>query len=58
MHQESSRPQEQFDKDTRVEAYGFEWNVSAVDHKGRYTLVFEQWTLYGVDPVLVKEKRN
>lgn len=57
MHDESHRARQQYEKDTRVEAYGFEWSVSAVDHKGRYTLVFEHWTLYGVDPILVREKR-
>lgn len=57
MHEESNRSREQYEKDARVEAYGFEWTVSAVDSKGRYTLVFEHWTLYGVDPIQVKEKR-
>jgi hypothetical protein len=58
MHEESHTSRQQYEIDTRVEAYGFEWRVSDIDYKGRYTLVFEHWTLYGVDPIQVKEKRT
>jgi|CXWL01.1.fsa_nt_gi hypothetical protein len=54
MQNESERVQESFRKDEAVEAYGFEWLVSDVDHKGRYTLTFEQWAIYGVEPILVR----
>ncbi len=58
MRYEAQQPQERYDKDEPVEAYGMEWLVSDVDHKGRYTLRFDHWAIYAVDPILVTRKRN